>query len=72
MLEYNYHAPLNDQTRRMAHHHIRAGYAARIDRAQAIRARAFRPSGLVNRRRWSGALAFAGSVASVFLLLRVI
>ena len=70
MLEYNYHAPLNDQTRRIAHNHMRAGYAALIDREQAIRARAFRSGG--NRGRWSGALTFAGSFAGVFILLMVI
>ena len=72
MLEYKYHAPLNDQTRRIAHNHIRAGYAARIDREQAIRARAFRSGGLGNRSRWSGALTFASSVAGVFILIMVI
>ncbi len=72
MMENNYHAPLYDQTRRTAHNHIRAGYAARIDREQALRFQTFRSGGQVHRRSWSRVLAFAGSVAGVFLLLRVI
>ena len=68
MLEYYYHAPLSDQTRHIAHNHIRAGYAARIDREQAIRTRAFRSGGLGNRGRWSGALTLASSVAGVFIM----
>ena len=72
MMEYNYHTPLNDQMRRIAHNHIRACYAARIDREQATRARAFRSGGPGNRRRWAGALTFASSAAGVFILLMVI
>ena len=47
MMENNYHAPLYDQTRRTAHNNIRAGYAARIDREQALRFQTFWSGGQV-------------------------